>query len=179
MLDVVQPDPWTREREMTVNGAVGGAAGEAATKDVVVVGIDGSPGSRAAAEYALEEAALRGGELRVVAVAPVPDYWAVTYGLSQPPPPTELIDKVRVEARKFTDELVAANPETAAEVTVTVEARTGVAWHQLTEAAKGAALLVLGHRGRGAMASAMLGSVGLQSVLHAQTPVTIVRQEAR
>jgi nucleotide-binding universal stress UspA family protein len=161
---------------MTVNGAEG-VRGDTGQKDVVVVGVDGSAGARAAAEYALEEAALRGGELRIVAVAPVPDYWAVTYGLSEPPPPTELIDRVREDTQKFADELVAANPETAAKATVTVEARTGVAWHQLTEAAKGAALLVVGHRGRGAIVSAMLGSVGLQSVLHAQTPVTIVRRQ--
>ena len=163
---------------MTVNGATDGVGTEATTRDVVVVGFDGSPGSRFAAEYALEEAALRAGELRIVAVAPVPDYWAVTYGLNSPPPPTELIDKVREDVQKFADELVAANPEKAAKATVTVEARTGIAWHQLTEAAKGAALLVLGHRGRGAIASAMMGSVGLQSVLHAQVPVTIVRPEA-
>jgi nucleotide-binding universal stress UspA family protein len=73
---------------------------------------------------------------------------------------------------------VAAHPETAAKVTITVDARTGVAWHQLAEAAKGAGMLVLGHRGRGAVASAVLGSVGLQSVLHATCPVTIVRLEA-
>lgn len=156
---------------MTGNGAV-----EETGKDVVVVGVDGSDGSRAAAEYALEEAALRQGELRIVAVAPVPDYWAVTYGLSQPPPPTEITDRLRAETQKFTDELVGAYPETAAKVTVTVEARMGVAWHQLTEAARGAAMLVLGHRGRGAVASAMLGSVGLQAVLHAESPVTIVRR---
>lgn len=141
------------------------------------MGVDGSPGSRAAAEYALEEAALRRGELRVVAVAQAPDYWAMTYGLSTPPPPTELVDRVREEAQKFTDELVTAHPESAAKVTVTVEARLGVAWHQLTESAKGAALLVVGHRGRGAITSAMLGSVGLQAVMHAHCPVAIVRNE--
>src|SRR5690242_5460928 len=129
---------------MTVDGTA-----EGVTTREVVVGIDGSPGSRAAVEYALEEAALRGAELRMVAVAPVPDYWAVTYGMSTPPPPTEIIDRARAEARKFADEVLAAHPDTAAKVAVTVEARTGVAWHQLTEAAKGAALLVLGHRGRG------------------------------
>jgi nucleotide-binding universal stress UspA family protein len=162
---------------MSVNGAVGGVREEPTTKDVVVVGYDGSAGARKAAEYALEEAALRKGELRIVAVAPVPDYWAVTYGLNSPPPPSELIERVREDVQKFADELVAANPEPAAEATVVVEARTGVAWHQLTEAAKGAALLVVGHRGRGAIASAMMGSVGLQTVLHAQVPVTIVRAE--
>jgi nucleotide-binding universal stress UspA family protein len=45
----------------------------------------------------------------------------------------------------------------------------------LLDAAKGADLLVLGHRGQGAFSSAVLGSVGLQCVLHATCPVTIVR----
>jgi nucleotide-binding universal stress UspA family protein len=178
---MLDPDPQDRRDEecvMTVNGAEDDREGTV-EKEVVVVGTDGSPGSRVAAEYALQEAALRGGELRVVAVAPVPDYWAVTYGLSQPPPPSELIDRVRADAQVFADELVAAHPETAAKVTVTVDARTGVPWHQLTEAAKGAALLVVGHRGRGPIASAMLGSVGLHTVLHAPCPVTIVRQETQ
>ena len=140
--------------------------------------MDGSPGSRAAAAYALREAALRDGELRVVGVAPIPDHWAVTYGLSTPPPPTELIDRVREDVRALADEIIAADPDAAARVEVTVEARTGVAWHQLTETSGGAAMLVLGHRGRGPVVSAMLGSVGMQAVLHAQCPVTIVGNEA-
>jgi nucleotide-binding universal stress UspA family protein len=36
-------------------------------------------------------------------------------------------------------------------------------------------VLVLGHRGRGPVASAVLGSVGLHCILHATCPVTIVR----
>jgi nucleotide-binding universal stress UspA family protein len=36
-------------------------------------------------------------------------------------------------------------------------------------------LLVVGHRGRGGFGSAVLGSVGLQCVLHATVPVTVVR----
>jgi nucleotide-binding universal stress UspA family protein len=44
-------------------------------------------------------------------------------------------------------------------------------------ALRGADLLVLGHRGRGGFASAVLGSVGLHCVLHALCPVTIVRPE--
>ena len=35
---------------------------------------------------------------------------------------------------------------------------------------------MLGHRGRGAVRSALLGSVGLHCVLHATCPVTTVRQ---
>ena len=36
-------------------------------------------------------------------------------------------------------------------------------------------LLVVGHRGRGGFRSALLGSVGLQCVVHAYVPVTVVR----
>jgi nucleotide-binding universal stress UspA family protein len=39
-------------------------------------------------------------------------------------------------------------------------------------------LLVVGHRGRGGIARACLGSVGLQCVLHAACPVVVVRPTA-
>jgi nucleotide-binding universal stress UspA family protein len=45
----------------------------------------------------------------------------------------------------------------------------------LLEAARDADLLVVGHRGRGAWRSALLGSVGLDVVLHAPCPVTVVQ----
>jgi len=60
-------------------------------------------------------------------------------------------------------------------VSVDVEAVAGGPAPVLRDAAEGADLLVLGHRGRGAFCSAALGSVGLQCVLHATCPVTIVR----
>ena len=43
------------------------------------------------------------------------------------------------------------------------------------KAARDAALLVVGHRGRGAWRSALLGSVGLGVLLNAPCPVTVVR----
>jgi nucleotide-binding universal stress UspA family protein len=45
----------------------------------------------------------------------------------------------------------------------------------LVEQAQGADLLVVGNRGRGGLASALLGSVSLHCVLHAPCPITIVR----
>jgi nucleotide-binding universal stress UspA family protein len=39
-------------------------------------------------------------------------------------------------------------------------------------------LLLVGHRGLGDVASACLGSVGLQCVLHATCPLTVVRPVA-
>ena len=44
----------------------------------------------------------------------------------------------------------------------------------LVEEAADADLLVVGHRGHGALGSTLLGSVGLRCVLHAPCPVTVV-----
>ena len=73
--------------------------------------------------------------------------------------------------------MLRAHPQLAA-VPVTVEARIGTPGQVLLEAARGADELVLGHRGRGVVGSALLGSVGLHCVLHAPCPVTVVRPPA-
>jgi nucleotide-binding universal stress UspA family protein len=147
-------------------------------RHIVVVGVDGSPESRIAAGYGLDEAVRRQAELRVVAVAPVPDYRSVAYGFESLPPTEEILAGVRGAAQKLVDEVAAARPGAAAGVPVTVHARIGHAGHELTEASAGADLLIVGHRGRGALASAVLGSVGLHCVLHARCPIMIVRPEA-
>jgi nucleotide-binding universal stress UspA family protein len=56
-----------------------------------------------------------------------------------------------------------------------VQAVAGSPAAVLLDVARNADLLVLGHRGHGAFSSALLGSVGLQCVLHPTCPVTIVR----
>jgi len=58
---------------------------------------------------------------------------------------------------------------------VTVHVRRGRPAEVLVEVSRHAAVLVVGHRGRGALTSAVLGSVGLHCVLHARCPVTVVR----
>jgi nucleotide-binding universal stress UspA family protein len=143
--------------------------------ETVVVGVDGSPGSRAALDFALEEADRRHGRLYVVAAAQLPEYWAMAYGMIAPPPVEEIVEQVRTAAQEMADEVASAHPDLAARVPITVEARSGSSAEVLIEASEGAELLVIGHRGRGAMVSAMLGSVGLQCMLHATCPVTVVR----
>lgn len=140
----------------------------------IVVGADGSPSARAAIEYALQDAVRCGREVRIVAVAPLPQYWADAYSLSTVPPPEQLAREMRTVARRQLEEVRRAHPEFVA-VPVTVEATTGAPGPVLVEAARDAALLVLGHRGLGAVRSALLGSVGLHCALHAGCPVTIVR----
>jgi len=142
-----------------------------AATGTIVVGADGSPSARAAIEYALQDGERHGREVRIVAVAQTPHYWADGYAM---PAPEEIAWGMRAAARLQLEEVRRARPELAV-VPVTVEATTGVPGPVLVEVSRGADLLVLGHRGRGAVRSALLGSVGLHCALHASCPVTIVR----
>jgi nucleotide-binding universal stress UspA family protein len=141
----------------------------------VVVGVDGSLEARAALEFAMQEAARRQARLRVVvAAAAMPEYWPIAYGIGDLPDPEEVIAETDRAARQTVDEVVSAHPEFT-EVRFDIKAVAGAPGPVLVAASAGADLLVLGHRGRGALRSTLLGSVGLHCVLHASCPVTIVR----
>lgn len=146
---------------------------------VIVVGVDGSAEAARALEYAATEAARRGARLRVVSVFAMPDYWMVPIGFAPPQvtvPPVEVLRSGAQEAaQRAVDELWTARPDLAGQIEVEAIGICGHASEDLIEQSRGADLLVLGHRGRGAIASAVLGSVGLSCVLHAGCPVTIVR----
>jgi nucleotide-binding universal stress UspA family protein len=144
----------------------------------VVVGVDGSAESLAALSHAMEQAARRGTGVRVVSAFFPPQYWPNAYGLSAPP----TIEKVKADLRMIASrmvELVVAAQAAFASVPVELHEVSGSPAKVLIEQACGADLLVVGHRGRGGFASALLGSVGLHCVLHAQCPVTVVRQPAQ
>ena len=98
-------------------------------------------------------------------------------GTADLPSPEEAIADTKRIARETLDEVVNAHPELAA-AEFNVEAIAGPPGPVLVEASEGADLLVLGHRDRGALSSALLGSVGLHCVLHATCPVTVVRPAA-
>jgi nucleotide-binding universal stress UspA family protein len=145
----------------------------------VVVGIDGSPGSRAALAYALRDAARRGAAVEAVAAFASPDYpgveyWAPLYG-PMPVPVEQVRDQVRRDAERTVQEVTGElSPEIAAPP-VTVRVVAGGAADALLNAAEGADLLVVGSRGRGGFRSMLLGSVSLACALHSLCPVTVVR----
>jgi nucleotide-binding universal stress UspA family protein len=151
---------------------------DAAVTGTVVVGVDGSPGSRVALGYALEDAARRGARVQVVAAAQLPEYWAMAYGMTAPLPIPDIVAGVRDVVQQTVDEVIASRPGPAARVQVSVDVRAGAPADVLLDAADGADLLVLGHRGLGTFRSAVLGSVGLRCLAHASCPVTIVRSQA-
>ena len=66
----------------------------------------------------------------------------------------------------------------AEQVTITSKMVEGNAARALLDASTGADLLVVGSRGHGGFAEALLGSVGQHCVHHATCPVVVVRNPA-
>lgn len=152
---------------------------------VIVCGIDGSHGSRLALQEAIRTAARRGDRVRAIAVYEPLEMWAAWgygpgSGIPLPDPDSLQEDELKA-ARMMVDEVLGEVTEQAAwdaPPAVVVEALPGHPAEVLVEAARGADELVVGHRGRGAFGSVMLGSVGLGCVLHASCPVTVVPEPA-
>ncbi|SNS42419.1 Nucleotide-binding universal stress protein, UspA family [Geodermatophilus pulveris] len=137
----------------------------------VVVGVDGSSGARAALRFALEDAARRGVPLEVVAAYRPPEEWLDFYVVRDVDvDPIERTARERAQA--LLDEVLPAVPRPPAEVAV--RAVLGTAADVLVRESAGADLLVVGSRGHGGFSSVLLGSVGLQCVLHATCAVTVV-----
>jgi nucleotide-binding universal stress UspA family protein len=141
---------------------------EPSTEDAVVVGIDGSEHADAALRYALVEAARR--RTRVVAVVAWGP-WDIFGGYSAREEP----DVVEHRLREQADAHIRRVHETVGVPDVPFELafRVGGAADVLVDLARPAALLVVGHRGRGCVRS-MIGSVALRCVLRAPCPVTVV-----
>ncbi|MFR9802362.1 universal stress protein [Pseudonocardia sp. RS010] len=140
----------------------------------IVVGMDGSPGSRIALEHALRDAARRGARVRAVMAFETPDYWP-EFDMAVPPTSAEITRTLESGLRSTVAEVRAGLDGEAAQVPVDVLALPGSPASVLLAQAEDADDLVVGHRGRGGMASTLLGSVGLQCVLHAPCRVTVVR----
>jgi nucleotide-binding universal stress UspA family protein len=126
----------------------------------------------------MEQAARRGTGVRVVSAFLPPQYWPNAYGLSAPPTIEKVKADLRMIASRMVERVVAAQ-EALVSVPVELHEVSGSPAKVLIEQARGADLLVVGHRGRGGFTSALLGSVGLHCVLHAQCPVTVVRERGQ
>jgi len=145
----------------------------------IVVGMDGSPGGRAAVTFALRDADRRGAALEVVTAFDTAETLTALCGSSTAPiggSTDDIRESVLKETTRLVEDVcteVATEPNTYLPA-VTVAAVGGSAAAVLLQASRGADLLVVGSRGRGGFASMVLGSVGLQCVLHATCPVTVV-----
>ena len=139
----------------------------------VVVGLDGSLAGRRAALHAAQAAVERGTSLRMLAALQAPrsgDFWAPAV----PAAVSEAVERRRVEVQAALDGAVNWVKEHVPNLDVTGEVVVGDPAGLLHEAGRNAQLLVVGSRGRGAVASALLGSVSRATLHGAKCPVMVV-----
>ena len=136
----------------------------------IVVGVDGSDGSRTALVWALQEARERGGSLTVVLV------WDDPYAVVGPPaPPTAAgpeYDRLRLVLDRAVADAIAELP--GEPIVIRKRIVSGHPAEMLAAAAESADLLVVGSRGRSGLRGILLGSVSQRSALLARVPVVIV-----
>lgn len=138
----------------------------------VVAGSDSSAQSRVAMQFAALAAMERKAPLHLVMSIPPPDYWGAWYpGLV---PDAALLDRRNQE---LADELADHAAQLRGQfpsLEVTSEATVGDPGTQLLRWTRTAQLTVVGTRGHGRMASALLGSVSRIVLQHAAGPVMVV-----
>ncbi|WP_030299807.1 universal stress protein [Streptomyces katrae] len=132
----------------------------------ITVGVDGSPESLAAADWAAREAELRGVPLRIV------------HAWLWQPLDVPVVQDEETQATSANAVLREAETHVAGnhpDLTVTAEVVQDTAVAALLREAEGTDMLVLGSRGHGAIVGFLLGSYGQQVIAGATRPVVSVR----
>ena len=159
--------PVDQQHECMSTPTSSAASPEHAGELRVVVGVDGSECGTRALAFAAHEAALRGALLQVVSA-----YEEIPYVMAWPVVPS---GPDQVTAGAIVDESLAQVQEIEPQIVSKGEIRYGPAGNALVEVSRGAALLIVGSRGRSQMAGLLLGSVSEHCVHHAAAPITVVR----
>ncbi len=138
----------------------------------IVVGIDGSPNSERALDWAMRQAAAVRAPLTVITVHEVPkSYWG---GIPVVGPGDEpLLETLRRAAEEMTRQ-VAGRLGDAGPASVTVHAVSGFVVKELVDASRDADLVVLGARGASGFTRLIMGSVSNEVIQHSACPVVIV-----
>lgn len=145
---------------------------------VIVVGVDGSDGAKAALRFALAEAKLRQATVSAVHVWQFGFYGASGTGEFDPAFAADLSD-VRAAAEAGLEATVNAVVSNGSEVEITRRVVEGTPGAVLVEQSRGAELLIVGSRGHGGFAGLLLGSVSQTCAQHATCPVVIIPHERR
>jgi nucleotide-binding universal stress UspA family protein len=141
----------------------------------IVAGVDGSSSSLSALRWAIRQAGLTGAAVDAVIAWHNPasqgGYGWETAGADQN------YDFQGVAAKTLT-EAISSALEPASDVSVRTQVAEGHPARILLDASDGADLLVVGSRGHGGFAEALLGSVSQHCVQHASCPVVVIRDHA-
>lgn len=132
------------------------------SRPLIVVGLDGSPGSRAALQWAVAQAELSGATVHALMAWQLPETHSYTSRDTE------------ADARAALDTAIdaALGPDQRARVTALVT--PGRPGHVLVDASSSAQLLVVGSRGHGDLVGRLIGSVSQYCVTHASCPVVVV-----
>ena len=145
------------------------------TESAVVVGVDGSPASKVAVDWAARNAVLHGAALTLVHVLTPPAVMA----FPDVPMPPGYLEWQQEQGRGLLDAAEQTAREAAGQTAldITSEMVSGPSVPSLVDASKDARLIVVGCRGHGALARGILGSVSNGLVHHAHCPVVIIHDE--
>jgi nucleotide-binding universal stress UspA family protein len=137
----------------------------------VIVGVDGSPSSAAALDWAIAAGAARGAVVEVIHAWEPPLLYRPVAGVAG-----YEVAAVEDAGERLLREMVERATEAAGAAPSAVErtVATGGAASSLLDAAKAADVLVVGRRGHGGFGRLLLGSVSDHVARHAPCPVVVV-----
>ncbi|RSM49367.1 universal stress protein UspA [Actinoplanes sp. ATCC 53533] len=134
----------------------------------IVVGVDGSPSSKAALRWALAQARRTGARVQAVTSWEYPAY----YGMGAVVPYEDFAATAgKILSESVQEALGVDEPDVPVLETVVA----GHAAQVLIDKSAHAGLLVVGSRGHGAFTGTLLGSVSQHCAQHAHCPVVVVR----
>ena len=139
-------------------------------RQVVVVGVDGSPGSIAALSWAGQYGAATGTKVQALHIWHYPTAAGLPPGVT----PDSVTDEVKANQEK---ELLESIEKAHLDPAAQVESKVGYGHpaQVLISESENADLIVVGHRGHGGFTGMLTGSVTLHVVNHATCPVVVVR----
>ena len=145
--------------------------GMTVAKGVVLVAIDGSPGSASAIAFGIDEARRRHAAVRLLHVWHAP----TLLGGGQWILPPEIEARIGGSVQELVDAATATALKLAPDLELSADAVQGPVIPTIAAASAEADILIVGSRGHGGFAELVLGSVSQGLAQHAHCPVTIVR----
>ncbi|MCL4552080.1 MAG: universal stress protein [Candidatus Marsarchaeota archaeon] len=132
----------------------------------IIVGVDGSPSSNFALEWAAQEAEIRGSTLELIHAWNYPNLGYGGY--------VAVLEDFEKDAAALLDEVVASVRKNYPRLKLVSSLIQGPTAQTIMDRAKEADMVVVGSRGRGGFSGLLLGSVGQQLVHHCPAPVVII-----